>query len=74
MSDYYDEDGSPKRCYKCGCVEFTSKCRSMLAVLDNGTGPELETEYFCASCGVSVAYWAYGSFDPGYLNPPATSE
>mgnify|MGYP006890187614 CR=1 FL=1 len=66
MNIHYYEDGSPKRCYKCGCDTFNDVVRSTLAVLDNGGGPAMEIEYFCANCGTSLAYWAYGSFDPSF--------
>lgn len=70
MSNYYYEDGSPKQCRNCGCESFKDVYRSVLSVLPNGDGPPMEIEYFCFNCGASVAYWAYGSFDPSYLDGP----
>lgn len=63
----YADDGSPIKCPECGHTEFTEKMRDFID-FGVGAGPVTEIEYFCGSCGESVAYWAYGSFDPAYLN------
>lgn len=63
----YADDGSPIKCPECGHAEFTEKMRDFID-FGVGAGPATEIEYFCGSCGESVAYWAYGSFDPAYFD------
>ena len=63
----YADDGSPIKCPECGHAEFTEKMRDFIG-FGVGAGPATEIEYFCGACGESVAYWAYGSFDPAYLD------
>ena len=63
----YADDGSPIKCPECGHAEFTEKMRDFID-FGVGAGPATEIEYFCGSCGESVAYWAYGGFDPAYLD------
>jgi DNA-directed RNA polymerase subunit RPC12/RpoP len=63
----YADDGSPIKCPECGHAEFTEKMRDFID-FGVGAGPATEIEYFCGACGESVAYWAYGSFDPAYLD------
>jgi hypothetical protein len=64
--DCYAADGAPVRCWKCGSTEQREEVRSMVDVL-YGQGPVCEYEVFCAACGEGIGYWAYGSFDPGYV-------
>ena len=66
-ADCYWPEGGAHTCWKCGCTEIKHVTWSTLAVLDNGTGPELEFEERCGSCGESLAYWAYGYYDPAYM-------
>jgi hypothetical protein len=66
-SSCYTESGMPIKCFKCGCTEIDEKVRDFVDVCC-GTGPVLEAEYICNACGTSVAYWAYGSFDPNFLS------
>lgn len=63
----YADDGSPIKCPECGHAEFTEKMRDFID-FGVGAGPATEIEYFCGSCGESVAYWAYGGFDPAYFD------
>ena len=70
MSDansYYDLDGYPLRCPNCRSTGTRREVRDFLDVGVPGGGPPTEIEYFCAECKTSVAYWAYGAFDPAYL-------
>lgn len=62
----YREDGSPIKCWKCGSTEQKEVVRAFVDVFQ-GQGPTCEMEVFCAECGEGIAYWAYGSFDPGYI-------
>ncbi len=64
----YADDGAPIRCPYCGHANFKEK---MHGSIDFGVvaGPATEIEYFCGACGESVAYWAYGGFDPSYYDP-----
>ena len=55
---YYEPDGECKRCPFCGCTKINSIVR------DRIEGFVLEEEFFCAACGKSVQYWAYGHFSP----------
>ena len=73
-NDWYTEDGQPIKCWKCGCTEQREVVISMVDVFQ-GMGPVCEYEVFCAVCGESIGYWAYGSFDPGYMaNLPPNSK
>ncbi len=63
----YTADGTPIKCPECGHAEFNEKMRDFID-FGVGAGPATEVEYFCGACDVSVAYWAYGSFDPAYLD------
>ena len=65
--DCYAADGTPIKCPECGHTEFNEKMRDFID-FGVGAGPATEVEYFCGACDVSVAYWAYGSFDPAYLD------
>lgn len=63
--DCYAENGAPLKCRNCGCKDHKEVVRDFIDVL-NGSGPASEIEYFCSYCGASIAYWAYGYFDPAY--------
>jgi len=68
MSDqaaFYHEDGAPKVCRSCGHTKFKGEVRDFID-MGHGGGLATEIEYLCDSCGESVAYWAYGYFDPAY--------
>ena len=65
-SDFFNDDGSPKRCPKCNSFNFTKKVLGILDVYQD-TGPICEAEYFC-ECGKCVGYWAYGSWDSVFLD------
>jgi hypothetical protein len=64
--DCYTENGAPVKCWKCGGTKQREEVRSMVDVL-YGQGPVCEYEVFCAECGTAIGYWAYGSFDPSYM-------
>lgn len=66
QSDCYYEDGAPKMCWHCGHTEFNDITRDFIDFGVPGGGPATEVEYKCKSCDQTVAYWAYGSFDPSY--------
>ena len=57
---FYDVDGNPKRCTKCGCREFS------VLVKESINGTAAEQDYVCKDCGATVGFWAYGYFDPKY--------
>lgn len=61
MSEFYEDDGAPKKCPHCGSTNFTSNTIDMLDVL-YGQGPVTEFEVVC-ECGKIVGYWAYGYWD-----------
>jgi len=65
-SKHYFEDGSPKTYPSCGHEFFNDIVRDFIDFGVPGGGPATEIEYVCRSCNSSVAYWAYGSFDPAY--------
>ncbi len=65
--EFYHEDGYPKKCRSCGHTEFKDVVRDFIDVYE-GRGPATEIEYFCANCNEPAAYWAYGYFDPVYLD------
>lgn len=64
----YADDGAPIKCPYCGHTNFEEKVHSFID-FGVGAGPATEIEYFCGACGESVAYWAYGGFDPAYYGP-----
>lgn len=57
MSDFYKEDGTPIACQSCGGTWFENNYH---VVSEWGI---MEYKVICVSCGESVAYWAYGSYD-----------
>jgi hypothetical protein len=57
---YYNKDGSPKKCKHCGSDSLFMYARGTEANVVS------EWEHNCTECGYSVAYWAYGYFDPAY--------
>ena len=64
----YADDGAPIKCPYCGHTNFEEKVHGFID-FGVGAGPATEIEYFCGACGESVAYWAYGGFDPAYYGP-----
>lgn len=62
----YTIKGYPIKCPQCGHNSFNEKIHNFIDY-EVATQPS-EIEYFCAKCGESVAYWAYGSFDPAYFD------
>jgi hypothetical protein len=59
---YFEEDGAPKLCPKCGSDTFTEKVIGIVDVFQ-GQGPACEVEFYC-QCGDCVGFWAYGTFSP----------
>lgn len=59
-ADAYESDGTPNYCGECGSKAMTLTVKDTIAHVD------CEIQYECADCGEPLAYWAYGSFDPGY--------
>lgn len=55
---HYNEDYTPKSCYKCEHTKFTQHT----CATDAGHVSEYELK--CANCFVRVAYWGYGYYDP----------
>lgn len=62
VSDYFEDDGAPKKCPKCDSTKITEKIIGVVDVFQ-GMGPTCEAEYFC-ECGELVGFWAYGSWHP----------
>lgn len=54
----YEPDGSPVYCPVCDSTNI------MQVVLGYEAGFVSECECRCGDCGISIAYWAYGSYDP----------
>jgi len=61
-SENYNSDASPKKCKYCGGIHFLE----MTKAVDSGYTSEFEI--VCWSCSATVAYWAYGSYDPCFAN------
>lgn len=57
-SQFYLDDGTPVKCWKCLSVEFKAQVWSDIS------GTVAESEIQCARCDQSLAYWAYGSYAP----------
>ena len=68
MRQYYNDDGSPRSCWKCGSESFKEVVKDFIDYGISGGGPATEIEYRCEQCNVDVAYWAYGYFDPRYMS------
>jgi len=60
--DYYGEDGKPIKCTCCNGNTFYSVSK------DDLNGQVTEYEIICSTCDETVGYWAYGSFDPSFMN------
>ncbi len=60
MSECFSNDGSPKCCPCCGSTWFYDK------IYGYSEWGRMEFEVFCMWCGDSLAYWAYGSYNPSY--------
>lgn len=56
-SEYFHEDGEPKRCTACYGDKFTEH---VTGVIEYTT---CEKEVHCDNCGLNVGYWAYGYWD-----------
>jgi len=65
---FYDVEGRPKRCTECGCKIFG------VLVLESINGIAAEQDYICKDCGATVAFWAYGYFDPKFSRDGAADE
>lgn len=62
MNEYYKDDGTPLRCRHCLSDNLISVTKCEI----NGTICEFAVD--CNHCGKNVGYWAYGYYDPSYLN------
>ena len=65
VSEFYADDGQPIKCFTCGGTKIAEHVRGVIDFY-MGQGPASEIEYVCDGCGTTVAYWAYGHFDPSY--------
>ena len=63
-ADCYLPSGAAVKCWKCGSTNIKHVTVDVIAVLPNGDGPECE---FKEDCGETLAYWAYGHYDPAFL-------
>ena len=57
MRRYYLRDGTPVKCST--CKSFNVRTRAV----DRVGSVISEEEYYCGSCGNTLAYWSYGHFD-----------
>lgn len=62
-SDYYDNDGAPRRCNRCGSTDIRKTVRTMEDSIPT------EIEYDCANCTNPLSFWAYGYFQPVSEDP-----
>lgn len=60
QADAFEEDGTPNYCDACGCRDIDIEVTNTVA------GVTSEAYYNCNDCGTTLAFWAYGSFDPAY--------
>ena len=56
-SDHYNEDLTPKKCYKCGCTKFHKK------ITDTLDGYVMAFNLSCAECEIILQYWDTGHYD-----------
>ena len=52
-----DEDGTPKKCEKCGCEDYS------LNVVEKIDYIVMEQEAICKNCGYLMGYWATGYWE-----------
>ena len=63
---YYDQKtGDSKRCPFCGSSQFLQHTTDLTANVI------CQYAVICQDCNQEVNYWAYGSYNPGYKNPPS---
>jgi len=58
---FFRKDCSPKRCLNCWSSNLDEKEK------DSINDITCEIEIRCSRCGQNAGYWAYGSYDPGYM-------
>lgn len=58
---YFTDEGRPLICPYCnsGDIQEYTVCWE--------AGSECEVSYRCGSCSKEVGFWAYGAFDPDYV-------
>lgn len=61
IKNYYNNDGSPRKCYKCEGIEFTQNITNRIDYIT------MEYEVRCSNCDVVLGYWATGYFDPCFM-------
>lgn len=63
ITKLYHEKGHPRYCWRCYGHEFREHVRAY------GDFYQIfEAEYLCTFCNESLAYWAYGGYDPYYVD------
>lgn len=60
IQEFYRDDGSPIRCWRCYSSLISSVNRAYCAEV------ACEIDYYCKSCKELLAFWAYGGYDPIY--------
>lgn len=59
---YYNEEGKPLVCPFCDCGKIDEH---IVGLINNDV---CEIDYKCSKCGKRVGFWAYGSYDPDYMD------
>jgi hypothetical protein len=61
VSDYYDNECRPIKCYIC------ERCRLIEKITDRMGYITMQYEVRCSNCDAFVGYWSYGYFDPSFV-------
>jgi len=57
---YFEKDGGPKQCTKCGCCILEVIAQVYMS------HTMCESTVICSDCGTSLGYWAYGYWDSDF--------
>lgn len=61
ITDYYNEDGMPIKCKFCDSTELEDEVEERLDYTAS------RYAVVCTQCHAEVGYWAYGYFNPMYM-------
>ena len=68
-SEYYNKDNCPIKCFKCESTDIEN------IIMSRDEAYVYEALLNCKSCEQELGYFAYGYYDPKYMenNPPVNS-
>lgn len=70
--EYFLDNGHPIKCPFCECEIIKSAVKDYIDV-GVGRGIPCEEEFYCGNeeCEETIGYWAYGSYEPCFLESVA---